>query len=291
MKNRNYHTTVLLKQAIEALKIKRGHKYIDATLGGGGHSEEIMLQGGIVLGIDKDTDAIEESENRLRGKKITLVKGDFREIDRIAKDNGYSKCSGILLDLGTSVHQLKEKTRGFSFEGHELIDMRMDSKQKLSGKDVVNSYSKSALEEIFMKYGEEGEAGKIAEEIVKRRKTSPILYTDELSNLIVEVKKNSKGPVHPATKIFQAIRIAVNDELNALKEALEKSIDILDSNGRIAVISFHSLEDRIVKQKFRDFEREKKGTVITKKPFLALIEETNVNRKARSAKLRIFEKK
>lgn len=290
MKNSNYHTPVLLKEAISALKIKKGEKYIDATLGGGGHSEEILKLGGIVLGIDKDIDAINESKKRLKGAKITLVNKDFRDIDKIAQENDFYNSMGILVDLGTSVHQLKNKARGFSFLGHDLIDMRMDTKQKISAKDIINNYSKNELEEIFMKYGEEGEARNIAEQIVSRRKSKPILYTDELAEIVVNAQRNRRKDVHPATKVFQALRIAVNDELSALREVLDKGIKVLDAGGRIAVISFHSLEDRIVKQKFKELENKKLGKLITKKALVASLEELDANRKARSAKLRVFEK-
>lgn len=290
MKNSNYHTPVLLKEAVSALKIKKGEKYIDATLGGGGHSEEILKLGGIVLGIDKDIDAINESKSRLKGGKITLVNKDFRDIDKIAQENDFYNSMGILVDSGTSVHQLKNKARGFSFLGHDLIDMRMDTKQKISAKDIINNYSKNELEEIFMKYGEEGEARHIAEQIVSRRKSKPILYTDELAEIILNAQKNRRKDIHPATKVFQALRIAVNDELSALREVLDKGIKVLDAGGRIAVISFHSLEDRIVKQKFRELENKKLGKLITKKAIVASLEELDANRKARSAKLRVFEK-
>ena len=293
LKNNNlYHTPVLLKEAIDALQIRKGFRYIDATLGGGGHTELILEKGGYVLAIDRDEDAIQTVRKKLNNKKeLTLFKGNFRDIREIAEKSGFVDCDGILLDLGTSVHQLRDSLRGFSFKSHDKLDMRMDKNQDFSALEIINKWSKDELIDIFERYGEESEAVEVAEQIVKERKSSEIIYADDLSEIILKAKKRKEAGIHPATQVFQAIRIAVNDELNALKDALRLGIEILGSGGRIVIISFHSLEDRVVKQAFKDFEKKGKGKIITKKPISASAAEIKINKKARSAKLRVFEKK
>lgn len=293
MKNNNlYHTPVLLKEAIDALQVHKGLRYIDGTLGGGGHTALILEKGGYVLAIDRDEDAVQNARKKLGNKKeLTIVKGNFREIKEIAEQNGFVGCDGIILDLGTSAHQLEDPSRGFSFKRHEKLDMRMDKNQNLSAFEIINKWSKNDLVDIFQRYGEESEAKKIAEQIVKERKSKEIIYADNLAEIISEAKKRSEVGIHPATKAFQAIRIAVNDELNALKDVLSAGIEILGSGGRFVIISFHSLEDRIVKQTFKDFERKNKGEIITKKPIMPSFAEIKINKKARSAKLRVFKKK
>ncbi len=289
--NSLYHTPVLLKEAIEALQISKGSRYIDGTLGGGGHTEAILDKGGRVLGIDKDEDAVKEVKERFKdNKNLIIVKGNFKDIEKIARENGFEEVSGILLDLGTSVHQLKDSKRGFSFNEHERLDMRMDKSQNSSAYEIVNAWSKADLIDIFERYGEESEAKKIAEEIIKVRKTKDIAYADELSEIIKKVKKSNEPGINPATKVFQAIRIAVNDELNAIKKTLDDGISVLGGNGRFVIISFHSLEDRIVKQKFIELERKGMGRIITKKAIQASFEEVEENKKSRSAKMRVFEK-
>ncbi len=287
----SYHIAVLLQQAIEALNVKKGERYIDGTLGGGGHTEEILKLGGRVLAIDRDEDAIQEAKSKFkRNSNLEIVKGNFKDIALIAQKYAFNKCSGILLDLGTSVHQLKDFSRGFSFLGHDKLDMRMDVKQKLSAYEIVNEWSKNELMEIFKKYGEEGEAREIAEAVIAERKKKKIEYTDELAKLIMTTKKRKELDIHPATKVFQSLRIEVNGELEALREGLENGLKLLDREGRFAVISFHSLEDRIVKQSFIDFEKKNLGRIITKKPITANRDELKLNKKSRSAKLRVFEK-
>lgn len=289
--NTTYHTPVLLKEAIEALQISKGNRYIDGTLGGGGHAQAILDRGGVVLGIDRDEDAIKKAQERFKNdKNITIVRGNFKEIQEIAKKVGFMNCSGILLDIGTSVHQLKDPTRGFSFKDHEQLDMRMDQRQNLSALEVVNEWPKSELIEIFEKYGEESEAEEIAEQIVKERKREKIIYADKFAEVVTKAKKKREAGINPATKVFQAIRIAVNDELEALNLAIRSGLEILEPEGRLVIISFHSLEDRIVKQMFKELELKGKGKVITKKPITPSFGEKEINRKARSAKMRIFEK-
>lgn len=285
-----YHTPVLLKEAIDALQVHKDLRYIDGTLGGGGHTAFILEKGGYVLAIDRDEDAIQSARKRLGNKKeLTIVKGNFRDIKEIAEQNGFADCDGILLDLGTSAHQLEDLSRGFSFKSHEKLDMRMDKSQSFSAFEIINKWPKNDMIDIFERYGEESEAREIAERIVKERKSKEIIYADNLAEIISKAKRSEAG-IHPATKTFQAIRIAVNDELSALKDALSAVIEILASGGRIAVISFHSLEDRIVKQAFKDFERKSKGKIITKKPITASLDEIKNNKHSRSAKLRVFEK-
>ncbi len=291
MKNNLYHTPVLLQVAIDALQIEDGEKYIDGTLGGGGHCEAILKKGGIVLGIDRDLDAVNECKKRFLGNKnITIAHGNFKDIKKLAIDNEFINCSGILLDLGTSVHQLKNSGRGFSICRHEVLDMRMDEREQLSARDIVNKWSKRQLQEIFEKFGEESASGIIAEQIINKRKNQEIIYSDELAAIISKIKKREGPGSHPATKIFQALRIVVNDELGVIKSTLWDGVNLLNKDGRIVVISFHSLEDRIVKQTFLELERLGIGKVVTKKPIRATYDEIKENRKARSAKMRVFEK-
>lgn len=283
-----FHTPVLLQEIIEFLNIQKGQKYIDATTGGGGHTIEILKRGGLVLGIDQDQEALDFSRNWLYPeyeKKLILVKANFANIEKIAKVNGFKDVCGILFDLGVSSYQIGNPKRGFSFKNDSLLDMRMDSEVKKSALEIVNSESFETLEFIFRKYGEESFSKQVALAIVKSRSKKEIRTTKELVE-IVEMVINARGKINPATKIFQALRIAVNDELNALTDGLNGSIKILNTGGRIAVISYHSLEDRITKLKFKN----KMLTILTKKPITASYLETRKNPRARSAKLRVCEK-
>lgn len=288
------HTPVLINESVEFLQIQQNHKYIDATLGGGGHTQRILEQGGYVLGIDQDIDAIQYVETRLeshvKSNQLTVVKGNFKYIQLLAKENGYDNVSGILFDLGVSSYQMDSNTRGFSVKRNAPLDMRMDANSNITAQDIINSYSENDLVEIFQKYGEEEQAKDAAAQIVKARKLKKIETTGELvAALAFTLKKN--GLVHPATKIFQALRIEVNQELDALKQGLQGGIEIVDSGGRIVVISFHSLEDRITKRIFSDWETKDLGKVITKKPITGGYDEVRSNPRARSAKMRVFEKK
>lgn len=293
----NYHTPVLLQEVLEYLAVKPGEKYIDCTLGGGGHTLEILKRGGNVLGIDVDQEALDYVSKKIQEKKQTehisgqlrVVRANFSDIDRIANDNGFTQISGILMDLGVSSHQLDRPDRGFSFQNGPL-DMRMDRGLFVMARDLVNGLTQKELVELFEKFGEERFAKKIARSIVERRKIVPIQTTKELADLIKASVYRSKDDIHPATRVFQALRIAVNDELTVLRKALPKAMDLLKPGGRLVVISFHSLEDRIVKQYFNVFEKEGKGVLITKKPVRASDEEVLRNRRARSAKLRCIEK-
>lgn len=288
------HTPVLLREAVEGLNVSTGKKFIDATLGGGGHSREIIVRGGLVLGVDQDEEALEfvrdDQRSNIKERKLTVAHGNFRDIKKVAVENGYEKADGILFDLGVSSYQLDSSGRGFSIKKDENLDMRMDASQTLSAYEVVNSYPKEKLIEIFYKYGEEHNARNIAEEIVIRRKKNEIKTTKELAEIIERIPHKSE-PIHPATRTFQAVRIEVNGELEAIKIALRDSMDILNTDGRLVVISFHSLEDRIVKQMFEQFRRSGMGNTLTKKPVTSSDEEVNKNKRSRSAKMRVFERR
>ncbi len=294
----DYHKTVLLSEAIDNLNVSAGEKYIDATVGGGGHTREILKRGGIVLGIDADEEAIEYADKDLRlkikglsiGKNLILAKGNFKDIDRIAKDNGLGLVRGIIFDLGVSSYQLDTPTRGFSFQSNGPLDMRMDKDLSVKARDLVNSLTKRELIELFTRLGEEYKAPVIAEEIIKARANEPIVTTLELVEIVKKAVPNYSYKINPATKVFQALRIAINDEINNLKESLPKALKLLDKSGRLVVISFHSLEDRIVKNLFREWEQMGLGKIVIKKPITPRAQEIEENRRSRSAKLRVFEK-
>jgi 16S rRNA (cytosine1402-N4)-methyltransferase len=290
----SYHTSVMLPEVLEQLHIQEGDSYIDATLGGGGHTLGIVERGGHVLAIDVDEDALayveSQKSNVPNAKNLILVQGNFRDIDRIAKEHGYEKVAGILFDLGVSSHQLDTSGRGFSIRHNGPLDMRMDKTLSVRASDLVNGLTKQELTDLFIRFGEEGFARQIAGQIVEARKSKPIQTTGELAELVENVVRGNKLQIHPATKVFQALRIIVNDELNSLSEALPKAVLLLKKNGRLAVITFHSLEDRIVKHLFDEFSQEGKGRVLTEKPLLPSDFEMQTNRRSRSAKLRVFEK-
>lgn len=291
----NYHTSVLLQEAVDGLAVQSGEKYIDATLGAGGHSELIIDQGGLVLGIDQDQDAIEFVRENLKSQilnlKLKVLQGNFGKIYDLACENEFEGASGILFDLGVSSHQLDSKDRGFSFLYEAPLDMRMDTALVVSAKDLVNGLTKGEMIQLFTKYGEEPFAKRIAERIVEVRLRKPIETTKELADIVASVYPRGIHKVHPATKVFQALRIAVNDELYIVQEALPQALRLLKSGGRIVVISFHSLEDRIVKHTFLDWEEKGLGKILTKKPILPGEKELEENRRSRSSKMRIFEKK
>ena len=295
----DFHKPVLLQEVIDFLRVKRGSKYIDATLGGGGHSKKILEQGGIVLGIDQDEDAIQFVKKNFKFEilnfKLVLVKGNFKNIDEIAHLKGFDKVSGILFDLGVSSFQLENPQRGFSYQKEGPLDMRMDKKLKVQAADLLNILTKGELDELFFKLGEENNARIISDGIVRARGIKPIRTTEDLVSVIQE-SLGKKGRTSAfdrskvAKRIFQALRIAVNDELNNLKEALPGAYTLLDRRGRLVVISFHSLEDRIVKNTFKEFESKNMGKIITKKPIVPSFLEIEKNSRSKSAKLRAFEK-
>lgn len=300
-----FHIPVLTKEILNYLNLKKGGVYIDCTLGGGGHSKAILEKiypHGLLIGIDQDIEAIETAKEELKSyiDKVKLVKGNFKNLEEILSDLKTETVSGIIFDLGVSFHQLKAKERGFSFKEDSHLDMRMDLTQKFNADILINSYSEKDLAEIFEKYGEERFSKRIARLIVIERKKKTITTTKQLADLVIRslprTKKRHTWRIHPATRVFQAIRIEVNQELKALEKGLNQAIRVLEDKGRICVISYHSLEDRIVKHLFKEAEREGKEQknyglkIVTKKPIKPSLEEVRDNPKARSAKLRVAEK-
>lgn len=284
---RQEHIPVLLQPVIEGLRVMPGKKFIDATFGLGGHSKEIARLGGIVLGIERDPETIAKlrvKSYELRVGNITIRQGNFRNIRMIAQEEGFTRVDGILFDLGYSSWQLDKSGRGFSFSKDEKLDMRYDpEKQELTAALLVNKTSRDELVDIISKYGEEELSGTIVDNIIRFR---PFRTTGEL---VLAIETTLRGPdkVRHLARVFQALRIAVNDEMGSLKEALPQAVSLLVPGGRIGVISFHSLEDRIVKQFLKE---QKTLKVITKKPIIASEEEIRTNTRSRSAKLRIGEK-
>ncbi len=305
-----HHVTVLKAETVDGLLVRPGGVYVDMTLGGGGHSAEILRRGGILIGIDQDTAALEAAEKVLSkvGGTFYLEKSNFQEITRILKAHNLQSVDGILMDLGVSSPQLDDKDRGFSYMQDAPLDMRMDRSNPLSAVEVVNEYKESVLSDIIAQYGEERWAKRIAAFIVKARENEKIETTGQLVSIIkAAVPKGARqdGP-HPAKRTFQAIRIAVNRELEVLETALGDAIDCLGTGGRISVITFHSLEDRIVKNAFATLAKgctcpkeypvcvcgnTPKVNIITRKPILPSAAELEQNPRARSAKLRIAEKR
>lgn len=291
----NFHTPVLLHEVANFLEIEKDHQYIDATIGGGGHSREIIKKGGIVLGVDQDQEALDYLTSSLLNKyknKLFLARGNFKSLKEIARANKFDQVSGILFDLGVSSYQLGEPRRGFSFKSIGPLDMRMDKDEKRSAFELINTGSDETLLKIFTKYGEEPLAKKIVNEIMKTRQKNTINTTVELANMIKSIysQYKQKTRIHPATKIFQAIRIWVNQELDNLKEGIREAVELLEPQGRLLVISYHSLEDRIVKLKMIELTNNKQLEIITKKPITASWQEIKINPRARSAKLRVAQK-
>lgn len=298
-----YHIPVMLGEVIESLSIKPGHWYIDCNLGGGGHTKGILESGGRVIGIDLDPDAIEQVANEYNltiedkadhleawSDNLILYQSNFANIDQvISKIN--KPISGILYDLGVSTHQLETSERGFSFNLSGPLDMRMNPNQPISAKELVNGLYENELADLFWKLGEERFSRPIAKKIVEARTKHPIETADQLAQIVLMVRRRTPNDrTHPATRVFQALRIAVNDELNALSESLPKALEILQPQGRLAVISFHSLEDRIVKNFFRDWANEGKVKLLIDKPIEPTEAEINQNPRSRSGKLRVVEK-
>ncbi len=291
------HKPVLLKEVVANIRIPAGGVLLDGTLGGGGHSEAIANNAGgkiTIVGIDQDSIALKKVENLLGpiAGKLILQKGNFRNLDKVLKDNGIGEVDGIILDLGFSSDQIADSGRGFSFMKDEPLIMTLDdspTEDVLTARDVVNLWQRENLELIFRNYGEEKRARKIVDAIISGRAKKKIETSGELAK-IIEGAIGRRGKIHPATKVFQAIRIAVNDELGALTEVLPKALSVLKKGSRLAIISFHSLEDRIVKRFFREKANQGQVILINKKPIIADEEEIVLNPRARSAKLRIIEK-
>lgn len=308
------HRSVLLEETIEGLKVRPDGIYLDGTLGGGGHSSEILrrLQSGHLIGVDQDEEALAAAGKRLlevdeEGKRFTLIRDNYCNAKEAVRALGYEGADGIVLDLGVSSWQLDNAERGFSYRYDAPLDMRMDTRQTLTARDIVNDYSENALYQVIRDYGEEQFAKNIAKHIVQARQKGPIETTGQLNELIsaaIPAKIQKKGG-HPSKRTFQALRIECNRELEVLKNSIDGLIGLLNPGGRICIITFHSLEDRIVKTAFRrnenpctcppDFPvcvcgKKPVGRVITRKPILPSEEEMEENPRSRSAKLRIFEK-
>lgn len=305
------HVSVLLDECIESLNIKPDGIYVDGTMGGAGHTSEIMkrIEGGWVIGIDQDTDAIAAARPKLEaiGAHFKIAHSNFSNIKSVMQDLEIEHIDGLLLDLGVSSFQLDEAERGFSYMNDGKLDMRMDQSQAFSAYDVVNGYTQNELTDIIRKYGEENWASRIAQFIVSERECKAIESTFELVEIIkkaIPAKARKDGP-HPAKRTFQAIRIEVNSELKIIEKTIKDALPLLNKGGRIAIITFHSLEDRIVKETFKELatgcicpsefpvcvcKNKPKGKVITRKPILPSDEEIEFNPRSRSAKLRVFEK-
>jgi 16S rRNA (cytosine1402-N4)-methyltransferase len=308
----SFHTPVMLEKVLQSLRCKPGGIYVDGTLGGGGHARAILentAPDGLLIGIDRDDDALLESEKRLQpfGQRKILIKGNFADIGEILTNLNIRKVDGILLDLGVSSHQLDTADRGFSFSLDAPLDMRMDQSSRYSAYDLVNLSPEKELRQVIRDYGEEPMAGRIARAISAKRASAPIRTTIELADVVCRAvrRQGVRKKVHPATRTFQAIRIAVNQELSNLPTAIDAGIDQLGQGGRFSIISFHSLEDRIVKETFRSWEgrcqcppgmpvcqcqREAKLRVLTRKPLRPEADESETNPRVRSARLRTAEK-
>ena len=305
------HKSVLLNETIDGLNIKPDGIYVDGTLGGGGHAYEVcrrLGEKGSIVGIDQDAAAIEAASARLKdfGEKVTIVRSNYCDMKSKLHELGIDKVDGIVLDLGVSSYQLDTAERGFSYREDAPLDMRMDTRQKMTARDIVNDYTEADLYRVIRDYGEDKFAKNIAKHIVQARAMKPVETTAELSEIIrasIPMKFQNKSG-HPAKRTFQAIRIELNRELDVLRDSLDDMIDLLNPGGRLCIITFHSLEDRIVKSAFRKNEnpctcppdfpvcvcgKKSKGSIITKKPILPSEEELEYNSRSKSAKLRIFE--
>ena len=305
------HKSVLLNETIDGLNIKPDGIYVDGTLGGGGHAYEVcrrLGEKGSIVGIDQDAAAIEAASARLKGfgEKVTIVRSNYCDMKSKLHELGIDKVDGIVLDLGVSSYQLDTAERGFSYREDAPLDMRMDTRQKMTAIDIVNDYTEADLYRVIRDYGEDKFAKNIAKHIVQARAVKPVETTAELSEIIrasIPMKFQKKSG-HPAKRTFQAIRIELNRELDVLRDSLDDMIDLLNPGGRFCIITFHSLEDRIVKSAFRKNEnpctcppdfpvcvcgKKSKGSIITKKPILPSEEELEYNSRSKSAKLRIFE--
>ena len=306
------HVSVLLNETVDGLNVKPDGVYVDATLGGGGHAYEVCRRlgsKGRFIGIDQDADAIKAAGERLKGfgEKVTIIRSNYRDMKPQLQNIGVDKVDGIVIDLGVSSYQLDTAERGFSYRVDAPLDMRMDQRQSLTARDIVNEYSEMELFHIIRDYGEEKFAKNIAKHIVNKRKESPIETTGQLIEVIksaIPMKVRAVGG-HPAKKTFQAIRIECNRELDVLKDSIDAMIDLLNPGGRLCIITFHSLEDRIVKRAFKKNENPctcppnfpvcvcgnvSKGKQLTRKPIIPGEEELEYNKRAKSSKLRVFER-
>lgn len=295
MPREKLHIPVMSREILKYLNLQEGSTVIDCTVGLGGHAETILEEigpRGQLIGIDLDRDALDEAEKRLsRFDNYQLVQNNFRNIDSVLAALRISNIDGIILDLGVSSLQLDEPSRGFSFKNDAPLDMRMDKDLQLSAFDLVNFLPQESLADILKKYGQERWHNRIARAILRERKKEAIVTTKQLAQLVRQVVPSRYSRIHPATRTFQALRIAVNDELEALREVLNKCVEFIKPGARICVISFHSLEDGIVKHLFRKLGKEGRIDIITKKPLTPSEEEVGENPRARSAKMRTAERK
>ena len=304
-----YHKPVLYDETIENIIRNKKSVYVDCTLGGGGHTEGILenwTSDSIVIAIDQDKEAIEFAKKRLEkySDRVRIFRDNFRNLDTVIYLAGYNKVDGILMDIGVTSKQFDDPTRGFSYKYEAKLDMRMSDELEITAHDIINKFTEKEIADILYKYGEEPKSRRIAKKIVEQRQVKKIETTTELADLVIRsIGKSMKK--HPAKRTFQALRIFVNKVLEVLTEALDKRLEILNEDEKLLVITFHSLEDRIVKEKFREFEnpckcppeipicvcgKVGKGKVITRKPIIAKEIELEKNNRAHSAKLRIFER-
>jgi 16S rRNA (cytosine1402-N4)-methyltransferase len=292
------HISVLLAEAVEALNVHTGNWYIDGTFGRGGHTAEILKNGGNVIAFDVDQEAIafgqERFQQEIAAGQLILLRENFdrlqQVIGQLREAGKINEVAGALFDFGTSSDQLKDETRGFSFTGDADLDMRMDDRLGVKAKDLLAILPEKQLMQLFIELGGEHEAKAIARAIVYQRQTRPIQTTYELSDLVSRTKREKRGHLHAATKVFQALRIAVNSELDSIQSLLPQVYRVLAEDGRVVTISFHEGEDRIVKQQFKEWEKNNQGVNVTKDIITAGAEELDRNPRARSAKLRIFQK-
>jgi len=291
------HIPVLVREVIQFLKCRPGGIYLDCTLGEGGHTEEILKASepnGRVIGLDRDRQSIEQTRRRLVvfGDRVSLHHENFIRLDAVLEQEHIQTVDGILFDLGLSSAQLEDGQRGFSFLKDGPLDMRMDITKGPTASDWVNHLDEAKLTMVFREYGEERWAQRISRMIIQERAKTRITTTSQLAELILKVvpRRYHHQKIHPATRVFQALRIVVNDELSALRLGMEAAVGGLKPGGRLCVISFHSLEDRIVKHSFREWERQEQLKVITKRPVVPSVEERSLNPRCRSAKLRVAER-
>lgn len=287
------HKPVLIKEVLEYLSPKSNQDFIDATVGDGGHAKEILQitsPDGKLLAIDRDIDSIIRAKSELSEfkDKVLFINDSFGNLKKIAKENNFSAVSGILFDFGMSSSQLENSGRGFTFQRNEILDMRFDAKNQITAEDIINDYGESELVSIFKKWGEEPKARLIAKAIAIERKKKRIKTTEELVKIIESVKR--RGKIHPATLVFQALRIEVNGELREIEKALSDILYVIKHGGRAVFISFHSLEDRLIKNWSRNLVKNGTVKILNKKPTIASSEELKINPKSRSAKLRVIEK-
>lgn len=294
MVEETFHIPVMCNELIQHLKLDKKGTVLDCTVGSGGHADVILREigpQGRLIGLDQDDEALGIAKNRLKNfRNCILVQANFRNMDAVLTKLAIDKVDGMVFDLGLSSLQLGNSERGFSIKLDAPLDMRMDRSLRLSAFDLVNFLPEVSLSDILKKYGEERWHNRIARAIVRERKRSMIVTTGQLADLIRRVTPYRYTKIHPATRTFQALRIAVNDELEALREGLNKCLNYIKSGARICVISFHSLEDRIVKNQFRQAAKEGKIKIITKKPIRPTEKEISANPRARSARLRVAEK-